>query len=194
MRKKDFNDPVFAAKYARKHAKMCRDFAKDIGNKLADQNVSESHILDAGCGSGVTLISLAKRFGGVTGYGIDLSDSLLKIAVDECDKMDCSERIDFVKANVLDIPFEDNYFDVVININMAHLVDDPIKMLLEIKRVLKPGGSLFIADLKRSWLSIFENEIKVAMPAEEAEAIIEISGLEGGTFSSDMLWWKYEKV
>ena len=76
----------------------------------------------------------------------------------------------------------------------VHLVEDPVLMFNEIERVLKERGHFFIKDLRRSWLSIFEREIKSTYSIKEALVIIDKSELRIGEFSSGFLWWDYEKL
>ena len=75
---------------------------------------------------------------------------------------------------------------------MVHLVEDPVGMLNEIERVLAPDGSLFVADLRRSWAGLFEREVKSALTLEEARDLFGKSNLRGGTFSRSFLWWRFE--
>jgi len=86
------------------------------------------------------------------------------------------------------LSFQDKSFEVVFNVNMAHWIDDPIIMLNEINRILKPDGNLFIRDLRHSWLKIFEDEIRYAFNLNEAENLIKKSDLKKGNFSSSLLW------
>jgi ubiquinone/menaquinone biosynthesis C-methylase UbiE len=102
------------------------------------------------------------------------------------------ERVRFEKADVQEIPYPDDAFDVAINVNMVHLVGNPVGMLDEIERVLAPGGFLFIADLRRSWLGLFEGEIKSALALGEARDLFRRSRLRLGAFSWGLLWWRYE--
>ena len=48
------------------------------------------------------------------------------------------------KVSILEIPFQNNMFDVVVAANVIHLVDNPGKALSEIKRVCKPNGKIII--------------------------------------------------
>ena len=91
-------------------------------------------ILDAGCGTGASILYLSE-LGKV--YGIDLMPS----AVNFCKK----RGIENVRiANVLKLPYKDNYFDLVCLMDVIeHIKDDKIA-IKEIHRVLKPGGYLFI--------------------------------------------------
>jgi ubiquinone/menaquinone biosynthesis C-methylase UbiE len=189
-----FDDPGFAKKYAFKHAKMSVKFAGKIADMLKTKNFECGRILDSGCGSGITLIHLAKKFPKSEFYGIDLSDTMIEIANDLSRQEKVHEKITFLKGDVCLIPIKANYFDAAININMVHLVDNPIAMLNEINRLLKSDGLFFISDLKRSPLGILEKEIKSALTVKEAQALIAGSNLLKGKFSSDLIWWYYQNI
>ncbi|HJH26051.1 MAG TPA: hypothetical protein C5S37_04575 [Methanophagales archaeon] len=124
--------------------------------------------------------------------GIDLSELLLEYANSRVRGTDIEGRLKFKKGDVQKLYFEENTFDVVFSANMVHWVSKPLIMLNEIKRVLKPDGYLFIKDLLRSWLGIFESEIKSAFSLDEAQKLIEQSELRKGTFSKSVLWWNFE--
>jgi ubiquinone/menaquinone biosynthesis C-methylase UbiE len=185
-------DEDFARKYAKHHQKMTEKFGYEYAQKLTSRGFQRGRIIDVGCGAGGTAIVLAKMLPECEVVGIDLSDPLLNIARESAQTDRLSERIKFEKVDVQQIPYAENDFDVVINLNMVHLVADPIKMLNEIERILKPNGILFIADLKRSWLGIIEKEIKASLTLSEARQLFERSNLREGVFSSGMLWWRFE--
>jgi len=187
-----FNDEHFALNYARKHQSMAVKFSREYAKKLTERGFTGGRILDDGCGFGRTAVNLAASFPESQVYGIDLSDILLDLARQSASAEHLADRVTFTKADVLAIPFEDRYFDAVLNVNMLHLVNDPVKMLNEIQRVTKPGGAIFIADLKRSWLGLLEAEIKSAWTPEEAKEFFSKSKIRPGTFSTDMLWWRFE--
>lgn len=81
---------------------------------------------------------------------------------------------------------------MVFSVNMVHWINEPVLMLNEIERVLKPNGYLFIKDLRRSPLGIFEKEIKSAFTLNQAKKLIEQSKLRQGSFSKSILWWNFE--
>ena len=187
-----FNDEDFAQKYAKHHQKMTEKFGHEYAKKLTSRKFKPGKIIDVGCGAGGTALVLAKKFPDCEVVGIDLSELLLKIAEKSVQAAKLGERVKFEKADVQQIPYPDNSFEVVINLNMVHLVEDPIKMLNEMERILKPEGFLFIADLKRSWLGIIEKEIKSSFTLSEAKALFKQSDLRKGVFSSSVLWWRFE--
>jgi len=191
---KRFNDPDFAQEYIARHIGVSIKLAEKISGILQMKNFENGKILDTGCGSGFTLIQLAKKFPFSECYGIDLSDTLLETANDWKQKEKIASRVTFINADVQDIPFPENYFSVVININMLHLIPDPVRMLNEIERVLQPEGFFFISDLKRSILGILEKEMKSAFTPEEVKDIIAESNIPLGQFSTDIISWKYQSV
>jgi len=93
-------------------------------------------VLDAGCGTGFMLPHLG-IFGDV--QGIDLSDEALRI---------CHEQKFYMaqKASIDDIPFKDNYFDLLVSLDVLYHKDikDDLIALKEFYRVLKNNGYLMI--------------------------------------------------
>ena len=189
-----FNNREFAKRYTDKHLKMSLNFAHKLAAKLHKRDFNYGKILDSGCGPGFTIIELAKKFAECEFVGIDLSEPLLEIAENNNQKEILTERVKFLKADVQDIPFPDNYFDLVININMLHLVEEPVIMLNEIERVLKPDGFFFITDLRKNILGFLEKEIKSVFTVEKTKRIIAKSNLLKGKFSSSLIWWKLQNI
>ena len=187
-----FDDEDFAEKYARQHTRMAEKFGQEYSDKLSSCGFQKGRIIDVGCGFGGTAIVLAKNFPDSEVTGIDLSEPLLQRADLAVQSENLVKQIGFEKADVQQIPYEDDSFNVALNINMVHLVEDPIRMLNEIERVLAPDGFLFVADLRRSWAGLFEREIKSALTLEEARDLFGQSKLREGVFSLGFLWWRFE--
>ena len=182
----------FAAEYARKHRGIAEKFGRECAQKLAACGFQRGRIVDVGCGFGATVIVLAQRFPGSEIVGIDLSDPLLQLANETAQAAGLGERVRFEKADVQEIPYDDDSFDIVINLQMLHIVEDPIAMLNEMERVLAPAGSLFMADIRRSWIGLLDKTFKSGLTMEEAAALVDQSELREGTFSSGLLWWRFE--
>ncbi|MFC1661660.1 class I SAM-dependent methyltransferase [Gemmatimonadota bacterium] len=187
-----FDDEAFAHEYARKHWKMAVRVGEAYAKKLKKSGFRQGRVLDVGCGFGATNLTLAERFPDSEFVGIDLSEPLLAMAREAAHERDLAGRARFEKADVMEIPFEDDSFDGLVNLNMVHLVDDPARMLDEMERVLAPDGFLFLADLKRSFLGMFEREIRSALSSWEARELLEGSPLRRGEFLAGLLWWRYE--
>jgi ubiquinone/menaquinone biosynthesis C-methylase UbiE len=108
-------------------------------------------VLDVGCGTG-TLAIAAKKHVGPTGsvYGIDASPEMIARARKKAKKA----RVEVVFNNGLAeaLPFPDAHFDVVLITVMLHHLPRQQRQqcVLEIKRVLKPGGRVLAVDFPES--------------------------------------------
>ena len=187
-----FADELFAHEYAQRHKQMAERFGREYAAKLSACGFETGRVLDVGCGFGATNLILATHLSGAEFVGIDLSDPLLQLAGEAAQAAGLASRVRFEHADVQQIPYDDDSFDVVLNANMVHLVQDPIRMLNEIERVLAPKGMVFVADLRRSWLGWIEREIRSALTVAEAKELFSQSELRPGAFSQDLLWWRYE--
>jgi ubiquinone/menaquinone biosynthesis C-methylase UbiE len=187
-----FNDEEFANNYTKRHKKMVERFGYEYAEKLSSRGFKKGRMIDVGCGFGGTAIVLANRFPDCEIVGIDLSEPLLYQANQTLQALEMENHLKFEMGDVQRIAYEDDSFDVALNINMVHLVENPIQMLNEIERVLKADGFLFLADLRRSWLGFIEKEIKSALTLDEAKDLFNHSRLRKGIFSSSFIWWKYE--
>ena len=98
-------------------------------------------VLDAACGTGYGSAILSKYAQEVC--GIDISIDAVKYASDNYNK----ENLNFKVADIENLPFEDNYFDVVVSFETIEHVnaEKQKKFLSEIKRVLKEDGILVIS-------------------------------------------------
>ena len=99
-------------------------------------------ILDIGCGPGATLKELSKL--GHT-IGIDNSKYALQLA-----KQRGLKNIRY--GDVLHLPFSENSFHIVTAFDVIEHVDDDIKGLTEIKRVMKKGGIVIFTSPAYMWL------------------------------------------
>jgi ubiquinone/menaquinone biosynthesis C-methylase UbiE len=105
------------------------------------------NVLDVGCGTAANAIALAKTLAGrCTIAGIDSSEPMLAIAQENLKAFNHRDSIKLVLSDAQHLKFPDNTFDAVIIIQVLEYSKDPIEMLTEALRVLKPGGRAFVAD------------------------------------------------
>lgn len=118
-----------------------------ISQALALKDQGEA--VDLGCGAGQLVMEIAQTAPGLHITGIDLSDELLTNARVSAQRLDMGSQVDFRLGNAQEIPFPDQSLDLVISTASLHHWSEPVKVLNEIERVLKPGGAYTIFDLRR---------------------------------------------
>ena len=99
-------------------------------------------ILDLGCGSG-RLYHLFEEFQGVEYVGVDQSEGQIEVAREQF------PELDFQVAEMTELPFSDNEFDIIYCVATFHHLPDEasrIKSLNEMKRVLKSGGHIIMTN------------------------------------------------
>ena len=106
--------------------------------------------LDVGCGLGYAVIQYASRKL-VEAHAIDYSGAMIESAREVCRQTGSRllGTVNFQEGNVLDLPFEGDYFDVVTSSRcLMALLDWELQKqaLAEIARVLKPGGMLVLME------------------------------------------------
>lgn len=101
----------------------------------------EGLVLDIGCGDGYGSFKLQEN--GYTVTGVDFSEEMIKLARNH----EIEGRLSFVQGDILALPFETHFAEAMLVINCIEWVSDPLRALLELKRVLKPDGYLCIAIL-----------------------------------------------
>lgn len=114
-------------------------------------------VLDIGCGRGLMLIGAAKRLTTGTATGIDLwqaedlTGNRPEATLENAGREGVADRIDVRTADMRAIPFPDATFDVVVScaaIHNIYVAAERRLAIAEIARVLKPGGSAVIDDIR----------------------------------------------
>ncbi|MFH1485204.1 MAG: class I SAM-dependent methyltransferase [Chloroflexota bacterium] len=113
---------------------------------------SRGKAIDIGCGPGMLAIELARRAPGLEVVGLDLSEGMLETARENASRAGLAEAVTFQGGDALDIPFSDASFDLAVSTMSLHHWTEPVKVLNEIARILRPGGKFVVLDLRRdSW-------------------------------------------
>ena len=96
-------------------------------------------ILDCGCGPGAITLGLAEAVSPGLAIGIDIELTMIDRATALAGSSGV-DNIEFHVANIYDIPFADDRFDVVFSSSVTEHLSDPVRALREIRRVTRPGG------------------------------------------------------
>lgn len=122
------------------------DITKHIGSIDATLRIAElcgigpdSTVLDVGCGVGYGPIYLARTFG-CRVVGVDLYASMVERARERVRREGMGDRVEVRQGDMMDLPFEEGQFDVVMAESVIAFAPDKTRALAEFVRVLKPGG------------------------------------------------------
>ena len=131
--------------YAGLTKKSLEEF-KALARRVAQQIPPHAQVLEVAPGPGYFAIELAK-LGEYEITGLDVSETFVQIA--RSNALNAGVQVDFRRGNASDLPFADESFDFLICRAAFKNFTEPVRALEEMHRVLKPGGSALIIDLRR---------------------------------------------
>jgi SAM-dependent methyltransferase len=118
------------------------------GNPTAVAELREGEtVLDLGSGGGIDVILSAKRVG-QTGkvFGLDMTDEMLELARRNTAAAGVANA-EYLRGYIEDVPLPDASVDVVISNCVINLSADKPRVFAEMRRVLRPGGRIGVADV-----------------------------------------------
>ncbi len=115
-------------------------------------------VLDLCCGTGDLTLEAARRVGSRGQVvGLDFVQSMLDLAARKRMKQKLDASISFIQGDALTLPFSAQSFDLVTIAFGIRNVDQVSACLLEMRRVLRPGGRLMVLEFGTPTLPIFRS-------------------------------------
>lgn len=108
------------------------------------QPAANADTLDVGCGGGMNLCTLLQLCPQGTATGIDYSATSVRVSEQTNAEAIAAGRCRILQADVCRLPFADESFDLATAYETLYFWPDPVTGLSEIRRVLRPGGSILI--------------------------------------------------
>lgn len=105
-------------------------------------NPHDQVVLDVGTRKGRFAVDFA-RYSAPKVIGIDINPEMITIAIERC-QMAGVRNVDFQVGDAKELPYKANTFDVVVCIQIFMHLPDPYNVLLELKRVVRPGGRVIV--------------------------------------------------
>ena len=106
--------------------------------------IEGKNVLEVGCGRGGGSAYIARLLKPRSLIGVDFSQK----AIHFCQKHHSLPGLDFQHGDAESLPFEDNSFDVLINVESSYCYGHMDRFLAEVRRVLIPGGYFAYADFR----------------------------------------------
>jgi ubiquinone/menaquinone biosynthesis C-methylase UbiE len=126
------------------------DEMEDHHSDITDQTIAfmdlkpDDRVLDLGCGTGWASRRMARTVTSGEVVGIDVADEMLRRAELASAGIWGIKNVRFVWGSAENIPVEDSHFTKVLSVESFYYYADQGRALDELRRVLAPGGSLFI--------------------------------------------------
>ena len=181
-----------------------RDKGRIETGELLKHGLTHGCALEIGPGPGYLGLEWLKHTTGTTLKGLDISPDMIAVAERNAKEYGLLSRVEYVHSSGSKIPFDDHTFEAVFTNGSLHEWTDPRSTFDELWRVLKPGGKVFISDLRRDmlapvrwflWVNTRPKEIRpglissinAAYTPDELKELIKGTKLEDCTVSSNLI-------
>jgi 2-polyprenyl-3-methyl-5-hydroxy-6-metoxy-1,4-benzoquinol methylase len=134
----DFNRPWLVGSFGTEYLPSIPDLHERLSNGGAK-------VADVACGVGWAAISLARAYPNVTVDGFDLDELSIELAKANAQEAGVAGRVTFTAGDAADVAIEETY-DLATVVESIHDMSQPVAVLASIRRMLKPGGMLIVAD------------------------------------------------
>jgi ubiquinone/menaquinone biosynthesis C-methylase UbiE len=170
----------------------------DFVQRALDLGIESGMILDVGTRVGLIALKILWQNENFYAIGMDTSGAMIERARETATAWGLGERTFFQVGDARRMKFKGAYFDLVISDSTLHCFDDPVSVLAEIRRVIKPKGAIFIRDFERpnrlrmaknieaqaarfgsGMREHVETALRAAFTRPEVEEVVKRSGLQG---------------
>ena len=141
-------------------------------------------VVDMGAGTGLFAVELARRLPVATVYAVDVAPEMIEWMAGHLPD-DVRGRVRPLLSDGVTVLLPDAHADLVVLINVYHEFDERPRVLAELRRLLRPGGTVLVADWKAEetptgpplWHRVPEDAIRQELAAAGFEAIQSHPGL-----------------
>jgi SAM-dependent methyltransferase len=152
-------------------------FHIQLYHRIASQaDLRDKRVLEVGCGHGGGASYLMRTLRPASYTGLDLNPDGIAF----CRKRHNLPGVDFVRGDAEKLPFPDQSFDAVINVESSAAYPHFSRFLAEVARVLRPGGHFLYADLRpRNGIAEWEAALAGAPMRMLSHEVIDAQVLRG---------------
>ena len=158
-----FHHPVAYERLASRHLR--RLYTRVAADVAAAGLPDGSRVLDAGTGPGRVPLAIADTAPGLRVEGVDLSEEMIEHARRAVTDAAVRDRVSFAVGDVVDLPYPDDTFDLIVSTLSQHHWADREAGVRELLRVLRPTGQIWIYDIRFA-LRRAEAAARAAQPSD----------------------------
>ena len=174
----------------------------DFVQRAIGLGIDTGMILDVATRVGLIPLKILWQNENFYAIGMDRSGAMIERARATAEAWGLDERAFFQVGDARKMRLKSAYFDLVVSDSTLHVFDDPLSVLKEINRVLKPKGGLLIRDLQRPsrfqmqrrieehssrygapMRPHIETALRAAFTRDEIQDLVQASGLERVRFA-----------
>lgn len=149
-------------------------------------DLADTEVLEVSCGHGGGASYLMRTLHPASYTGLDLNS----VGIAFCRKRHNLPGLNFVQGNAESLPFPDQSFDAVINVEAAINYQNAARFFAEVDRVLRPGGHFLYADIRYAdGFAAWQAELADIPLRRVSERVINaevMRGLEKNRFSAQI--------
>ena len=169
------------------------DRFNDVFWQLFDQQISphigeNPVVADLGCGPGLLIRDIAARYSESDPHGFDVTPAMIEYA----NGLDLSAHFAALDITTSAVPLKDHSVDLLTMAAVLHVLDEPLKCLAELRRLLKPNGRFLLVDWVRQPLYKYLVMMMENVPPERAEqmekAVLRLSVAHSKYTIDDWVW------
>ncbi|MEZ0340946.1 phthiotriol/phenolphthiotriol dimycocerosates methyltransferase [Mycobacterium sp. pV006] len=148
----------------------------------ADTSIADKDVLEISCGHGGGASYLTRTFKPASYTGLDFNPD----GIAYCKKRHVLPGLEFVHGDAENLPFADESFDAVVNVEASHVYLDFGRFMDEVYRVLRPGGRMLYTDMRSSeQMADWEKGIAEAKLRVIDQRVIDAEVLRGLDLTAD---------
>lgn len=103
-----------------------------------------ARVADVGCGTGWSSIAMAQAYPAIEVDGFDLEERVIALARDHAAESGVADRVRFTVGDAAALSGQ--HYDLVTVFEALHDMPNPVEVLTALRRILRPGGSVLVAD------------------------------------------------
>lgn len=182
------SDDELVERMLRSHDDRFNDQFWDLFDKhVAGGLTAGARIVDLGCGPGLLIRDLAERASDGEFFGFDITPAMVSYA------KGLNINATFTELDLKEsVPLEDHSVDLICMAAVLHVLDEPLKLLAELRRLLKPGGTFLLIDWVRQPLEKYLQRMMENVPPERQEqmeqAMLRLSVAHNKYTVDDWVW------